>query len=331
MPRFVIHVGPHKTGSTYIQRRLYRVATDLRHLGIFVPSQWNDSPENPSHTGLIGILNRTSMSDGAAVFDAWRNSDHKMIVMSCEALCGMPHPALTRLRDLIGDNPIEIVYYVRRWSDLVPSAWQELVRQGGSLTFLDFLMQQVRDPERSSTINLETALQPLIDVFGRTSLCLVSYNSVVETGQDLFTHFAEHFLGLKDVEPSPDDLVNRSLPPEHIEMIRALNVVDRQLGSPTTSRMFRRAVEKEKELDLSDILRSLGVFKKELVINDNQWGASDIVTRNRTVLADCVVKPCPVRRFYNHRVTTVDYIDPDYMLVPGVADALRALRAQLLT
>ena len=102
MPNFVIHVGPHKTGTKYLQRCLAFHADRLRLRGIVVPTERNHSPENPSHDSLIQRLNAAGFSELEAKFGRLRAARVKTVVISAEDISTLSAEGLAMLRELVG-------------------------------------------------------------------------------------------------------------------------------------------------------------------------------------------------------------------------------------
>ena len=111
MPKYVVHIGPPKTGSKYIQSQLFYSRQDLRENGILYPDNWLE-PGAITHVPLYEGLK--DGKDLKADFDQFKAEQMKTVVLSCEGLDGLKPPALEKLREYIGNNPVEIVYYVRQ-------------------------------------------------------------------------------------------------------------------------------------------------------------------------------------------------------------------------
>ena len=330
MPNFVIHVGPHKTGTKYLQRCLAFHADRLRLRGIVVPTERNHSPENPSHDSLIQRLNAAGFSELEAKFGRLRAARVKTVVISAEDISTLSAEGLAMLRELVGAEPCVVVYYVRRWSELITSGWQETVKQGWSLPFLDYVLHRYGNPEACAEINIEPAVEPLIGAFGRSSLRLVSYNQVLEAGLDLFKHFGKNFLGIPNLEPIAGGRVNASLSAAEVELIRELNHIDRVAGQPLCSRIFVNLSERRDSIDIGPLLSVLNGFTRSFLLRENLPFAREILLRNRAAYADCVVKPVPAIRFYNPKDTNAVYVAPGYAVPAGFNDALHALRDALV-
>jgi hypothetical protein len=142
LTRFILHIGPHKTGTTYIQHTLDALRDVLLERGICVPSIWNAAPGVPSHHRLVrAIRNR----DLALIQDQVREivaQRHRYVVISCEGLSTLTPDQVAQLQQLLGSAAIQVVHYVRRWPERLPSAWQEHVRQGHATKFPAFIVRQ---------------------------------------------------------------------------------------------------------------------------------------------------------------------------------------------
>ena len=156
--RFVIHIGPYKTGSTYLQRCLAENAAALQDAGIVLARMWEDNPLKPSHTGLVHRLVTERRAELEPVFAAWRRSHAGMVVISCEDLSAMSREYVKTLmlRELIGDSPATIVFYVRRWSELLSSEWKEYVGIDSTRLLPFFYLHHAPAPLRDLLLRLDS-------------------------------------------------------------------------------------------------------------------------------------------------------------------------------
>jgi len=330
MARFVIHAGPHKTGTTYLQRCLDQNAAIFRRQGIIVPTEWRDSPENPSHTGLIRPIRQARAADLTSIFTEWRRLPDALIAMSSETIFECNDDELQALRDLLADAEYTIVYYVRRWSELIMSSWSEMMGQGWTIPFPEYVLSLIENPEAVPAINADINLSRLAKVFGKSNVKVTSYNSVLERGGDIFRHFARHYLGRPDHALPAVTLVNPSASPVESELRRVLNILDQQAGQPRSARMASHLERRRGSLDLSLIYQYLERFKRYTPLDDRRPAISAILTKNRQDYAICATPPVPRDRFYAAQTLTAAFIGQDYALAPGVAETLMALRDELL-
>src|SRR5580698_4526910 len=270
MPSFVIHVGPHKTGTTYIQRRLDECHASFLRQGIYAPTEWRDSEPNPSHTGLVRKLNGDSLPELEATFAYWESSGYRQVVISTEALEGAPTESLVLLRKLIGKNPFVVVFYVRAWCELLASVWNEVVVHGGLITLPEFMVGELSAPAASRLINIAKTLERFENVFGTNALRLVSYNSVLEENDDLFSHFTREFLGQPELVQTSTSVANRSFEPAEAELVRVLNYLDQQKNNPPTAAMAILVRKNRAMPELQSIVGRLNGFRRSIKINDSR-------------------------------------------------------------
>jgi hypothetical protein len=329
MQKSVIHIGPHKTGSSYLQVCFARYRDALRLRGIIVPEVWEEHG-NRSHTALVSALREGGDFAGAAEVVARASMEGTTLLISAEDLSDLTVDELLRLKALLGDGETVIVYYIRRSSDLLYSSWQEDVKQGLTRTFPEYYGLHVRKPEESPAFNIETRLLPFVEVFGKSAIRLVAYSHLRDTGADLFIHFARHFLGWEQVEPPPErEELNVAGGPAEIELLRTVNVIE-TLRNPQNPRNLRlKFDEMRSELDAATILAAMEANRKILGMDDAFPMILGFHRELRERYTENVVPPCPAQFFFRPMYKEITYIGRDYMLRPGVVEALHALHGQL--
>ncbi len=158
-----------------------------------------------------------------AVFRALNRSEYETIVLSCEGFYRLGPDQLHYLRELLDGAPVRIVYYWRRWSEWIPSQWQEIVKAGRFETFPQLHFRFTQNPMKSPEINPTLTWNKFEDVFGRDSLALISFDNLVDRNLDLFQHFIRAVLQCT-VTASPENVMrNTSMNKFDIEVLRALN------------------------------------------------------------------------------------------------------------
>ncbi len=327
--RFVIHIGPHKTGSTYLQRCLRENADALQAAGIVLPRPWEDSPLKPSHTGLVHRLVTERRAELEPVFAAWRPA--KTVVISCEDLSAMSLEPIKvlMLREVIGDAPVRIVFYARRWSELLSSEWKEYVKQGSRLSFLEVLAHNLRNPVKSRIVNIDACLSVYRDLFGIDSISVIAYDEVLTSGADVFDHFAGAYLGSAAIGAHTSKLVNRSLTAAQTELMRLFNVLGSEAGIDS-SRLLRFFYLQHAPAPLLDAVVHLESFQTSIELSDDDPCVREVLNNNRRQYAPCAVAPVAKGSFYEPKIVQATFIRPEYALSPGFAEAVRGLWAALL-
>ncbi len=143
-PRLVLHLGLHKTGSTYIQNQLQAHAPALREVGILVPQTGLVSPDMPvrpganqGHFGLITALRRNDPAPWRALKREIRQSKAKTVLLSCENMSFPIQPDRDLWINALADNlggfsQVDLVALVRRPDAYVETFYRERIANGGS-------------------------------------------------------------------------------------------------------------------------------------------------------------------------------------------------------
>jgi hypothetical protein len=228
--RVLLHIGSHKTGTTYLQQGFVALRPALRDAGIDYPSAWQDHLHG--HHSLVRALARDDAGTGDRLRDLADQADRQglALLLSSENFETLGNAAVQRLAAALAGHAVEVVYFARRWSGLLPSAWQEDVKQGGEATYPAFLLNHLADPQSSSLLNHAIVLDRYAQAFGQRAIRVVAYDGVIEAGDDLLEFFARRILQVRIDPPAAKGRVNRALPPVDVEIIRTLNVMARLSG-----------------------------------------------------------------------------------------------------
>ena len=325
MPRYVIHIGPPKTGSTFLQHGFTRLAPDLARRGIFYPLPWG-GPHG--HHILADALAAPdpALADGFARINA---AGFQTILLSSETFADLTPQAIRTLHGVL-DGPAQIVFYARAWSSLLPSAWREQVKHGSAETLPDFLLPHLHRPAQSNIMNFGLTLDRYAAVFGRAAIRLVPYDQVLSSGDDLLSHFRRHFLDWPDPEAAPPEAapaeaapveqINLSLDMVDSEILRALNV----LGGGPFAETFARA--RPSALIAALVAQAMRYHAGSITLEDTTEGLhEDLAAAWRSA----VVPPLPETGLFAPRTTMVSWIKPDYLMTPDALTILTKIRAAL--
>jgi hypothetical protein len=229
MRRLIVHVGPHKTGSTSIQGALFFAAKELFKVGIYYPTEWI-SPDKQSHYSLFEQLRGNKVELVKNTAERVLRTNANTIVISAEDLSLLKIEELNVLsqafRSVDPNLNISIVFYVRGWSGLFPSVVQELIKHGIVLTLSDVLAQEILSPERSDTINYVNRLDRFAAIFGTDSINIIAYDNIVDSKQSLVDHFFRNILNCawnRSDAYNIDTQHNNSLSITEVEFLRLRN------------------------------------------------------------------------------------------------------------
>lgn len=257
--RLVIHIGPHKTASSYIQVNLQRARDDLASKGWLYPSEATDGmgahhhlahnadqylPDTAPYRPLLEKLGQSARANG------------DNIVLSAEGFCRMAPANFDVLADILGFDGYELVYVVRDQLDLFPSLWAEEVKQGRSLGLADRFAQEIADPFNSRIFNPMCDLNLLL-ARPRARVRVVPFDSLRRREIDIFEHMTGDILELRDFSAHHVKPVNVKFPIELTEFLRLMTLIHGQgqpnIGSDLRLR-FTNRVALEEQLEKRKLL-----------------------------------------------------------------------------
>jgi len=173
--RLVLHIGPRKTGTTFLQRVLQQLAPDLSSQGVLYPTHYRGE-EDYNHVGAVTDLthneetresNRWTGRDGSD----WQGLEDQVrafdgdVILSAEMIGGLRPPAAQRMLDLLDAREVDVVITMRDLGRIFPSSWQQHVRNTHTEPYRSYIrrraeqrgslppsqMQEAWDTERNQT------------------------------------------------------------------------------------------------------------------------------------------------------------------------------------
>jgi hypothetical protein len=150
--RVFLHIGLHKSGTTFLQETFKANAATLRQHGIYYPA----GKSTPSVLRAVDDLHgrRQVKADSARAAGAWsalvaaaRASGARTVLLSDERLSLSGMPALRAVKRSFEPDELVVVVTVRDLARTLASSWEESIRGGASWTW-DEYVAAVRDPDR---------------------------------------------------------------------------------------------------------------------------------------------------------------------------------------
>ena len=145
-----IHIGPPKTGTTYLQDILWSNEKPLRRQGVLLPGK--AKREHFRAAKDVRRLNRRKK--GIDLGGPWGTLAAQMrswpgrSVVSSEWLAVCGEAAVAHIVTSLGEVPTHVVITARDLGRVVPAVWQERVKNGSGRTLPDFVAG-LADPEHS--------------------------------------------------------------------------------------------------------------------------------------------------------------------------------------
>ncbi|MDO6962772.1 hypothetical protein [Rhizobium alvei] len=240
----VIHVGPRKTGTTYLQNNFHRNRAELIRRGWFYPQV--SLGVQSAHHDVAASRDEIRKGQGPMV-DRLRRAARKAaklgtnIFLSSEAFRTWEAEDYGFLARTFGESRAMIVYTLRDPVSLLHSVWGETVKTGRTHSLPEFVAANCDKALRSANLNAMVQLKPIIDR-PELDLIVLDYEALRSSGADLYTSFCLHALGLDGMQPQRTRPANSSYSVELTEYIRLLA---RHLGDYTEDKslMFARRFE----------------------------------------------------------------------------------------
>jgi hypothetical protein len=233
IPRAVyLHIGPPKTGTTYLQEVLWRnrdrlAASDLTYPG--------SGPADHFHAALDlrgiafgGYENPRTVGAWDRLAARARAARTRQVVISHEVLAGADEAQIARVVADFGGSEVHVVYCARDLARQLPALWQESLKNRHTRTYGRFLRRALPEDDRPPTGPWR--VQDAVGTLARWSASVprerIHVVTVPAAGTPRETLW-RRFCQVLGISPEGFDLevgrANRSLGAVDAEMLRQLN------------------------------------------------------------------------------------------------------------
>lgn len=259
----LLHIGPHKTGSSTIQYALAHLRPELGAYGAAYPPVGAGVDGHDHRAAWEGwaIMGWAPMALPVPPIERWEtfaeevrslSAEGKRVCVSTESFCQLSSEELIhRIVGDLGGDRVHVVFSVRGLSGLLPSDWQQRVRNGDSRqTFDEYLRDSLAaDPMEAPDTRVwrfhgvRWLLDRWLPEVGADRMIAL----VLEGEDKTFTPRAfETLLGLPEglLATAPSGSANASLPYDQTELVRRLNATaqDREWPRRNYIRLLHRRV-----------------------------------------------------------------------------------------
>lgn len=228
----LLHIGPHKTGTTAIQGALFAAKERMRAYGVEFPA----TSRHPMQAVLAACSRQGMIGDAAPTERHWtrlveqvRATGPRTSVISSEFFADAPDDAtLARIVEQLGGDRVHVLVTLRPLVRIMPSQWQQYVQNGLRMGYEPWLEHMLRKaPYEKPTPSFwrrhrhDRLVERWVRLLGAERVTVVV---VDDRDRDGLMRTFEGLLGLPPhlLEPVPDT-ANRSLTLAETEMLRNLN------------------------------------------------------------------------------------------------------------
>ena len=337
--RYVVHIGPMKTASTYLQQCLKAARSQLLAQGIYYAREFIAENNKFMHMRLHYALMRNRMQELRQGFAALNACGAHTVVLSCEHMMFQREAGYELLRELTEGAAVDIVYFSRRWSDRYASIWNQTLLMGGSQTFPEFFMSMLsgKSPNfyppkvRAAGLQLDfdyaVIWRMVAQVFGRESLTIFPYSTTVDDGGDVYELFCKTVLGLADAPKVTlaGEKLWASMPTEDAELLRVLNDMHFRATGEQDAAVRGAFLKERKRIDFGGVAAAMQASLTETEIDD---GAPyfDPPYGRMSEFRDRVIGGGEV---FARKRKDIRHFKSGYLLAGGVREALQSLYARV--
>jgi hypothetical protein len=329
MPRYAIHIGLPKTGTKYLQYAFAVLREQMLADGTNYPNDLWGASNQFSHHQLVQKIKRGDNEQLTATFRAYNAAPYTTVLLSCEGFVDLDKAAVERLQRLIGDNPVEIVLYCRRWSDWLPSAWREAVRQGADENFPEWILRMVLQGTNEQAINFGLILDRYANVFGKDSIRLFSYSNILDANGDILQDFLQHVLGRTYDLSAVKESMNESYSPPETELQRLFNLLNKSRGG--TPRPFVKAIDQlcqQENLKPTFVMifGEIGRAIRKLPLDDNASSLQPVFNEITGNYGSNVIPARSSRtELFVKKRTEIPFATTQYLMVDSVVEQINEL------
>lgn len=223
-----LHVGYHKTGTTYIQVALMQNASELARKGILYyqdpkyAGQWFSNHTlalsiRQSRHETIDMTEHPEQVWSRFLRDVASFKGDRILVSSEVFMEGVDKEFI---RKKLSDYTIRLVFYVREQSQVIGSLYSERVKHGYAEDIEDYFKQT-----RDETLDYFSELERWAAIFGRENIIVRDFDRITQQGnllQDILSLLEvceKQFVRLK----MPQQNLNIRYPAHLVELLLAFN------------------------------------------------------------------------------------------------------------
>ena len=333
--RFIVHIGPMKTASTYLQLCLKAARADLLEAGIYYPEEFIAQNNKFMHMPLHNALMRKRKRELENGFAAIAAHGAHTVVLSCEHMMFLRRDSFEVLREVVGDAQLDVVYFARRWCDRYGSIWNQTLLMGGAQSFPEFYMAmltgrppnfyppKVRMTGEQLDFDYSLIWRMLAHAVGRDSLSIFPYSTVMDRDEDVFEAFCRTVLQL-DQAPEVSFAGEKkwaSMPTEEAEILRVLNDMHHRRTGEEDAAIRNAFLRQRRHVDMSRITDAMEADMGEMEVDDRA-AHFDAPYERMADFNDRVVGGGEV---FARKAKQIRYVRPGYLLIDGVREELQGL------
>ncbi len=228
----LLHIGPHKTGTTTMQAAFHQNREPLAAQGVHYPGN-RAHPMTAVMAAASGRAVPSSQPDAARnrwhrLAEEVRASEARAVVLSSEFFCEADDTRIRAILDDLAADPVHVVITLRPLVRIFGSQWQQYMQNRMVISYETWLDAMLNKPEDGTVTpsfwkrhRHDRLVRRWADAVGADNLTVIV---VDESDRRMLVRTFEELLGLTDGTLEPRDPgANRSLTYAEAELLRAFN------------------------------------------------------------------------------------------------------------
>lgn len=333
----VMHIGPHKSATTYLQNNFYQNRAKLLERGWLYPvtgERVRIAHHDISDHGAQILAGTGRFATELKVIAARAKSEGLNILLSSEGFRRWTPDQFAAIRLLLGAEEMRFAYVIRDPLSLCRSMWAQGVRNGSGLDLPAFYKKHFDAPARSSLLNPLRDLEPLVGKLGLSGTILL-YDQIIAAKQDIFTVFLKEALQIDDIAPAETGVVNPRPSVELTEFIRTLTPmakIERGKGKFSIGQAIDYFLTRKDIETVTGVMRTQATDAiRTMVVRRDNTGLDDIERRVVRRLGPYFRPSFQGNRLFSEDEVTWDYYDSEAlkanpMVRPLLDSALSKIR-----
>lgn len=323
MNRLWIHIGAHKTGTTYVQEQFAEHEDAIAAQGVLYPKTGREFLWG--HHRLIHKIGDSALFEKAKNQLAGEMSGFKGdVFISSENFEYLTAEQLRKVASLFGARDVKVIYMYRNWTPLLYSSWQEHIKHGGIAHLHQYAFSNIVFHQTSRVLNFNLPIAKAEAAFGSGSVSIASYDTVCKQG-DLLKFFFD-LLGVAGVTPPADVVKNRRLAPAIAEIARVLNRLgsrDKISKGSEMRKLFLKHMNKKSDPNIGQLQKIMRPYVEKFDDVSNSAVAREFSKRFVKRHAKNFVVAEDTGEISNADLP--QFVGLDYLVEPGAVPALQAL------
>jgi len=243
--RVVLHIGPRKTGTSYLQNTLWANRDRLAAQGFWLPLEAMAEHYEAVSGGREGWWSSGRADELRATLAEQVRTRPGVAVISTELISSLRFDETAALVADLGDTPVDVVFGVRALSRSIPAEWQQWVRARSTMSYDVWLAALRDDPQHGfwKTQHPERIVHRWSRLVPRERIQAVIVPASAYDPGELWNRFSAA-IGLDSSGfELPGDVVNASLGLVQAELLRRVNeAVDPAFTNLDYRRRIRRSL-----------------------------------------------------------------------------------------